>query len=578
MCFLLRLFSNTEAYDFSMWQGYQIPASFIFATVCFLYNYHLKNTLICLSVVFLWVLSSLCKLKVGAILSEREIIQLISLSTIIYALTASLIYAVLGYFPKRLSAFLKALLLLIFSCFSLIPLLGLGYFVASGGHLISSHILLALFQTNFSEAKSYLSEQNLILWFWGFFLIPSVIVSLIYSINTLKIEKKHFKKCIISIFLSLVFMLLLVPKTSVSTIVQMLISTYKTLQEYKTFNAVIVQRKNILEKLNVSHLRNLEKQLHVLVIGESTVKDHMSAYGYTKKNTPWLSSKIKNDNNTIIFKNVYSNNILTTMSIQYALTEQNQFRKIALAESYTIFDIANSAGFETYWISNQEQFGLYSSPIKPIAYTAKNTIFINDHTSKRGLSTYYDEELVKYFPNILNRKAFIIFHLMGCHSVYRDRFPSSFKTFKNEKNDKIAEYDNCVLYNDYVLSLLYQKTQQNPNFSSFVYISDHGEEVEKGYAHDISKFTWHMPRIPFFMIFSQKYATENSNMIKTLKNHMHSYWTSDFLYEVMISILGLKNVPNYQEKFDLSSSNYHLKKEDLTIIDGLYHITDDSLE
>lgn len=50
---------------------------------------------------------------------------------------------------------------------TLVPLLVWGYWIVSGGYVLSSAIVLTLFQTNLSESAAYLKNQNLFLWVCG---------------------------------------------------------------------------------------------------------------------------------------------------------------------------------------------------------------------------------------------------------------------------------------------------------------------------------------------------------------------------------------------------------------------------
>ena len=44
----------------------------------------------------------------------------------------------------------------------------------------------------------------------------------------------------------------------------------------------------------------------------------------------------------------------------------------------SIIDVANAAGYDTVWISNQVQYGLADTPITTIASEAKQQIWLHD--------------------------------------------------------------------------------------------------------------------------------------------------------------------------------------------------------
>lgn len=75
----------------------------------------------------------------------------------------------------------------------------------------------------------------------------------------------------------------------------------------------------------------------------------------------------------------------------------------------------------------------------------------------------YDTALIPYLrkvdPN--NRRQLIVVHLMGSHVSYWDRYPSEFYHWpRNPGNTRSTaeimndEYDNSVLFNDYVMEIL----------------------------------------------------------------------------------------------------------------------------
>lgn len=78
----------------------------------------------------------------------------------------------------------------------------------------------------------------------------------------------------------------------------------------------------------------------------------MSAYGYRRNTTPWLTKYADNDN-IILLKNGFSNAGVTTSSLEYALTAKNQYNNISYANAVTITEIAQASGFNVVWISNQ---------------------------------------------------------------------------------------------------------------------------------------------------------------------------------------------------------------------------------
>ena len=576
LIFFGRVFTTASSLNFAWYQGYQIVCALVFALICALYSYNIKNTVLMLGVAVVWFVAALCKSGAGMVLPEREIVQTIELGVIFYAIIATLHYVLKFKERNFFCRVLKILNYMLFGLVMLMPLLVIGYYVVSDKHMLSANILLTLFQTNYDEVVSYLVEQNMVLWAISVVTILMFVGIFIFALHHVKREENCYKTLIIIVFCLIYVMFSVLPKLSSSFIINMVVRVADTLSEYAEYDKISAARDARITQLQTVLKYDDEPQLHVLVVGESTVRHHLSAFGYERKTTPWLDEVVNNDKNAILFHKAYSNNIQTVMSVQFMLTSQNQYDNSALVDAYSLTEVATAAGFDTYWISNQMHHNAYDSPIKTVSNGANNRTFINDFYGNKLLTTYYDDKLADFFPSAENGgKVFVVFHLMGCHNVYNDRYPENFATFTDGNDERVDAYDNCILYNDYVLSKLYEKAVQNPNFMSFTFLSDHGEDPDAGLTHDYSKFTWNMAHIPFFSVFSEKYARQNPQILAILKANSNKYWTSDLLYNEMLHIMGISNAPGENDEFDISSAKYGMNRDNLTIIEHSRHISDD---
>ena len=574
---VFRLFTTASSLNFFWYQGYHILSALVCAFICALWKYNIINIILLVLVSLLWSLAALCKIGAGMVLTEREIVQTIEIGVSFYAIFSIIRYSISFIKKKWLCRALNVCNNIMFSFAMLPPLLIIGYYVVSDKHMLSANILLTLFQTNYDEVVSYLVEQNILLWVLSVSAIIFIIAFLNYLFSKTKRNGNHFKILACNIILMTYMVISVFPKLSSSFVIGMIARVSDTLQEYKEYNKISASRAKRIEQLRSVIKYDEESQLHVLVMGESTVSHHLSAFGYNRKTTPWLDQLKEDGKNVVLYPKAYSNNIQTVMSVQFALTSQNQYDKSVLADAYSVTEVASAAGYDTYWISNQMHHKSYDTPINTIGNGADHQVYINEFWGNKLLTMYYDEKLADYFPDVKkDGKTFVIFHLMGCHNVYNDRYPESYEFFKDGPDARVDAYDNCVRYNDYVLSLLYEKAVHNDNFMSFTFLSDHGEDPDKGLTHDYSKFTWNMAHIPFFSIFSEKFANQHVDIIKALESNANKPWTSDLLYNEMLHILGIFGAPGENEYFDISSMHYHMPYDKLTIIEGQKYIKDDN--
>lgn len=490
-----------------------------------LWQYQKAYIISCVTSICIFLSVSYVPLLTGQHVAHQDVVSALIMGTAIFLFFSILHYVVNGIQRKRIRQAFHCVLYLSGGIALLIPLLVWGYYIGSH-HVLSATIALTLFQTNGSETISYLKNQSLYTWGGTFVLlcaITSLVTRLLWQMN------KGTRVAVVSarvLVLTAVFTLGIsgyaMVKASDYLPVRIARETKSVLQEYKKYGEARQQRE---EKLR--QLQNLKISgsggVFVLVIGESESRDHMQVYGYSHETTPWLSQQAHKPD-TILFTHAYSNHTHTVPVLTYALSEKNQYNTIKLEDAYSIVEVAEAAGYDTYWLSNQRKYSAWDTPIAEIASTANHQVWLNERTgTEDSRSDYYDEALIQALPDLRTVKnALIVIHLMGCHGSYGDRYPGEWNVFHG-KEKRVDEYDNAVRYNDYILKQIYEAVKPSPEFKGMIYFSNHGDDADKGYSHEASKFTYPMSHIPFFMIFSPAYMQERGETINELKNHSQSY-------------------------------------------------------
>ncbi|WP_289173203.1 phosphoethanolamine transferase [uncultured Parasutterella sp.] len=481
---------------------------------------------------------------------------------------------------RVLSAFL------VFLCMAIPAFLSLSFFsyYLVSGSVLSADTLLAIAQTNNNEAFAYLKENmtvgSSLLFVVAALFIFCLVILLAKSVvtqqtdhGTTNKETRSYtdaKKLRIRLFgtafislLAIVISSILISKTSHNLITKPFIGLAEGLKLYKDFKDASLERIHKFGTLAIE--KDGYKGLYILVIGESQNRNHMSAYGYKRETTPWLS-KMKNDPNAVIFSNAYSNHTHTVPALTYALTSKSQYDDNLLQDCPSLIELANASGYETYWISNQVKLSAWDTPVTLIASTADHQMFINTNFGTDTGTTFYDGELVNSLKNLHSNsdRILIVLHLMGNHTVYEERYPGSFKKFGRTSIDK---YDNSMLYNDAVVKDIYEWAKKQPNFMSLTYVADHSEGVDRGVSHDSSQFGWDLTEIPFWMVFSDKYAKDHSSVVRNLKKNSYKPITNDMLFDTMSSVLGIESKFK-NDNNDISSESYGCTMNELKTLHG----------
>ncbi|WP_152973237.1 sulfatase-like hydrolase/transferase [Lacinutrix mariniflava] len=447
---------------------------------------------------------------------------------------AALFSIVLLFSNNKIRKILTILFLLILLVLLVIKL----SFYSHYGTKVSASALFVIFETNGLEASEFLTNYiNLTV--VGIMCVCIIVLGLaIYFLNKpnyinfeSNLRLKLFSLLILFLSLGIIHF-----KFSSENII---ISSVKSFSDYKITKSNL--KKNLAQPLSNNikvKATSKEEKTYVVVIGESTSKWHMQLYGYGRETNPKLSA-IKDE--LVIFDSIITPNVHTLRALEKILT-LSDFHFPNRENNASLVQMANAAGFETFWISNQKPVGIYESIPTIISSAAKHKTYAN--TKESGYAVY-DEILLPYLKEALDSKAkqkLIFIHLIGTHAIYNKRYPETFDFFKDETNTDfkhskskrtINEYDNAIRYNDFVLREIIEQVRIKNENSYVVYFSDHGDEVYDTFdfvGHNEYHGTRPMYEIPFIAWFSNKYKANNLELFNFKKITKRPYVLEDFIH------------------------------------------------
>nr|WP_270049470.1 phosphoethanolamine transferase [Thalassolituus pacificus] len=301
-------------------------------------------------------------------------------------------------------------------------------------------------------------------------------------------------------------------------------------------------------------LKDTQPQTHIFIVGESASRNHMGIYGYQRNTTPFLSS-IKDE--LVVFDNVISSHAQTQASLRAALTAASADQGGQYRDALSVIDVANLAGYETWWISNQQPL---RATIASIAHQADHPYYISNDFNGVEVNRYDIFMLNRITEALANPAPYkaIFIHMMGSHAQYKNRYPDDFMVFKDaEVNaytenpsqsviDVINEYDNSILFSDFFLQQLFSlvKEKQSGALATITYFSDHGEEVYrqanlKGHSPD--NLTANMFEIPFVFWSSDSLRTAS------YRAHQHSPFMLDSFYHYASEVMAIDSASTNPE-------------------------------
>lgn len=441
-------------------------------------------------------------------------------------------------------------------------------------HVLTSNGTMVIYQTNLSEALEYLSSLG-VLELVSAVAIPVILIIGFYKVNVelsrqLKVFNVDSRKCkyilaIVLIAVSYYSMGKLYHRIYINDLCMDTHNYFKSIEKYQN------GREDILKNLVVKPNSEKSAETIILVIGESASRNYMSAFTTMEDDTtPWLN-KQKDDKNFFLMGNAYSCASYTVAALERALTSANYYNDVNFNQSVSVIDIAKKAGYKTYWFSNQGTIGASDTPITLVAETSDVKKWLCNETTLD--KAQFDEELVRYFDLVKpNENNFIIFHLMGSHIDYQNRYPKHFKKWVDGEAGKVADYKNSLLYTDYVLEKIYNIAKEKLDLSAMVYFSDHGSDPNRRRSPDASGFVWY--RIPMFVYISDEYKNMHPHIYDALTTHTNAFLSNDLLYDTVCGLFDVTS-NHYEEKNSLTSDEYVYDKNNVKTAFGNKFVKDD---
>lgn len=283
----------------------------------------------------------------------------------------------------------------------------------------------------------------------------------------------------------------------------------------------------------------------VLVIGESARADHFGLNGYVRPTTPLLAGTA----GLVNFSNARSCASATRVSVPCLLTRATEHDPKRASNETSMISMFRHFGFDTAWISTNQIYGTYDTPVTAVANEAQRLIFpITMQNLQHGA---LDEELIGPFKQFLARpseRKMVVLHQRGSHWHYHDRYPASFRKFTPtcEGNtspsrceiDKLTNgYDNSILYTDHVLdSVIRALAGQN---ALFLYTSDHGQSLgEDGYFTHGAPDRPEQRHVPMMLWASELFRQRHPDAIATLFSRRGEPVSHDNVFHSVLGCAG----------------------------------------
>ena len=321
----------------------------------------------------------------------------------------------------------------------------------------------------------------------------------------------------------------------------------------------------------------------VLIIGESYGKHHSEQYGYFMPTTP---RQIRREKTGLLvpFSDVVSPWNLTSFVFKNVFSLHVAGEKGEWCD-YPLFpELFRRAGYHVTFLTNQ-----FLPKAKEAVYDFSGGFFLNHPELSRAMFDARNKQLYRYDCGLLddydkNQQQYnsdhnlIIFHLIGQHVNYRQRYPADRHHFRGEdyaekrpdldlsRRNVLADYDNAVLYNDSIVDQIVRRFEDRE--AIVIYMPDHGEECYEGSRgficrnhsdtidYDLAHYEF---EIPFWIYCSHKYAAKHPDIFQQIIRARHRRFMTDALPHLLLYLAGI-HTKDYHAEYNVLSPDYDEKR------------------
>lgn len=315
----------------------------------------------------------------------------------------------------------------------------------------------------------------------------------------------------------------------------------------------------------------------LLLIGESYNKYHSPLYNAEARQTTPNLCRLQASGNLITYDDAVSPYNVTSKTFRQMFSTYYPGCGSEWVSRTLFTAVFRKAGYRVWFVTNH----FVGKEINKEHHAhAGGTIFNRadlrelQFTHVNREATRYDMDLIPELPPADTLKAhptLLIFHMMGQHEDYRERYPEAYSRFTadsiqnlftDEKGRQVvAEYDNATLYNDAVVGRVLEMYSGQDVVG--IYLSDHGEEVydwrNSCYRTNSDQMTPEIARyqyeVPMMFYVSDTYKTLHPDLVGEIEQARHRPFISSLLPFALFHLAGI-SLPDYEPERDILSASY----------------------
>lgn len=307
------------------------------------------------------------------------------------------------------------------------------------------------------------------------------------------------------------------------------------------------------------------REVYVMVIGETSRAANWSIYGYNRDTNPKLS-KVEG---LTAFCHALTESNTTHKSVPMLMSSISAHNFNSIYRQKGIITAFKEAGYKTAFFSNQRY---NHSFIDFFGKEADTYDFIKENTGRSADYNPSDDELLELVAAELAKNAskqFIVLHTYGSHFNYRERYPSGNAFFLPDfpvdaevkyKDNLVNAYDNSIRYTDDFLSCLIRMLQEQNVNAAMLYTSDHGEDIFDDnrhlFLHASPVPSYYQIHVPFLVWMSDSYRRNYPALLTNAEaNKQKNISSSASFFQTMLELGGVET-PYRNDSLSVTNALY----------------------
>lgn len=317
----------------------------------------------------------------------------------------------------------------------------------------------------------------------------------------------------------------------------------------KLFHSAPVGLQAIGEDANIPGTDE-DRELVILVVGETARADHFSLNGYARETNPLLQKE-----RVVSFTNTWACGTSTAISVpcMFSIYDHDHYDKEKVMHTENVLDILQRVGVNVIWLDNNSDS---KGVAKRVPYQDFKSPEMNPDCDSECRDEGMLENLQVYIDGHPKGDIFIVLHQMGNHGpAYYKRYPPAFERFTPVcRTNELAEcersainntYDNAILYTDYFLARVIELLKQNSDEfeAAMFYVSDHGESLGENhlYLHGLPDLLApdSQRHVPMIMWFSENFE-EDEITAELLLDRLNKPYSHDNIFHTVLGLFEVK--------------------------------------